>query len=144
MAFTPVSGLVGRVSEAGTVIGFLKSWKMTKTTAPIKVYTFENTFDSDLNIWPTVLRGLSEAKVSCEGVFDASNPADYSAGFGLSNGLFVTCSFILVKLTPYGFSQVSCFIDQVEFGTNIDNQAATFTFTATINGTPGKTQVAVL
>jgi len=107
MAFTPVSGLVGRVSEAGTVIGFLKSWKMTKTTAPIKVYTFENTFDSDLNIWPTVLRGLSEAKVSCEGVFDASNPADYSAGFGLSNGLFVTCSFILVRLTPYGFSQVS-------------------------------------
>lgn len=142
--FAPVSGIVGRVSSAGVIIAFLSSWKMTKTTNAIKVYTFEYVPDSDGNLWPEVLPGLSEAKVSCEGVFDADNPPDSNTGYGISNGLYVQCSFILVRATPYGFSEVDCFIDQVEFGADVNNKASTFTFTAAVSGSPGKTQVASL
>lgn len=136
-AFTPVSGIVGRVTKSGVAVASLSEWRMTKTTQAVNVYTFEAIVDTGGNIWPTVLPGLSLAKVSFAGVFDSGNPNDSTVG--LTNGVYVTMSFILVRATPFGFNQVDVFIDQVEFGTNVENQPAKFSGTGTVNGTPGLT-----
>jgi hypothetical protein len=138
-AFTPVSGISGRVTKGGVAIAALNAWQLTRSTQPVLVYTFEAVIDSDLNTWPTVLAGVSVAKVTFEGVFDLGNAPDSS--LGIRNGLVIEFSLILIKSTPFGFNQVLVFIENIVVGTKVENQAATFTGAGTVQGFPGSTQV---
>lgn len=142
MAYTPVSGNDGRVTVGSNVaVAGLTEWKMTKKTTSIKVPHFEMSTDSDGNLWTNnVVRGLSEANVTFAGYVDTNSTTATDSGTpGLSNGLTVTMDFILVKATPWGFSNCSVFIESVEIGTNINNQAGSFAGSGFIIGTPGKT-----
>jgi hypothetical protein len=139
MAYTPVSGIYGRVTKGGTAIAALNAWQMTRSTNAVLVYTFENVIDSDSNTWPTVLQGVSVAKVTFEGVFDLGAAPDST--LGIRNGLIVEMSFILIKSTPFGFNQVLVFVESIVVGTKVENQAATFSGSGTVQGYPGNTQV---
>jgi len=136
-----VSGNSGRVSVGGNPVAGLKSWKMTKTTKAVQLLHFESTVDGDGNVWEDQLVGASAAKISGEGWIDTnSSSATDSGSPGLSNGLIVTMSLILVKGTPWGFNQVSVQLDQVEITSAIDSdKPASFSFTGSVKGSPGKT-----
>lgn len=138
-----VSGNSGRVSVGGNAIAGLKSWTMTKQTKAVQLLHFESAVDGDGNVWEDQLIGASNAKVAFEGWIDTnSSSATDSGSPGLSNGLIVTMSLILVKGTPWGFNQVSVQIDQIEIGSAIDSdKPASFKGSGVVKGSPGKTQV---
>jgi hypothetical protein len=150
MAFTPVSGNSGRImtrATAGTAVGSavpiagLDAWEMVKKTVGIKVYHFEGTLDSDSNLYPSfVLQGTSEANCTFSGSLDTNSTTSTDSGTpGLSNGRTVFMDFVLVKGTPWGFDVVTVFIEQITIGTKIGQEAAKFSGSGIVVGTPGKT-----
>ncbi len=136
-----VSGNSGRVSVAGNPIAGLNKWTMTKQTKAVQLLHFESAVDSDGNVWEDQLVGTSNAKISFEGWIDTNSSSATDSGTpGLSNGLIVTMSLILVKGTPWGFNQVSVQIEQIEIGSAIDSdKPATFKGSGVVKGNPGKT-----
>jgi hypothetical protein len=141
MSYAPVSGNDGRVKKGTTAVAGLNKWSMVKKTTAIKNFHFESPTDADGLLWlGTVLRGTSEANVTFSGSVntDATDATD-SGTPGLSNGLYVTMDFILVKATPWGFLGISVFIEQVSIGTGIGQEAATFEGSGDVVGVPKKT-----
>jgi hypothetical protein len=138
-----VSGNSGRIQVNGVPTAGLKSWKMTKTTKAVQLLHFESQVDDDGNVWEDQLVGASAAKVSGEGYIDTNAGTATDSGTpGLRNGLVVTMDLILVKGTPWGFNQVSVQLDQYEVTSAIDSdKPATFTFSGSVKGAPGSTQV---
>lgn len=144
MAYAPVSGNDGRVKKrGGAAVAGLGKWEIVKTTAKIVIPHFESDTDGDGNVWPSLLRGLSGATGTASGQIntDATDATD-SGVPGLSNGLTVNLDLILVKGAPWGIPNVPCFIDEIRIGTDINNQAASFSMSFTVNGVCGKTQSA--
>jgi hypothetical protein len=136
-----VTGNSGRVQSNNTPVAGLKSWKMTKNTKAVQLLHFESFTDGDGNVWEDQLIGPSNATVSGEGWIDTNSATATDSGTpGLSNGLVVTMDLILVKGTPWGFSQVLVQLDQVEITSGIDiDKPSAFAFTGKVKGSPGKT-----
>lgn len=136
-----VSGNSGRISVSGNPVAGLNKWAMIKNTKAVRLLHFESATDSDGNVWEDQLIGASNAKVAFEGWIDTNQSTATDSGSpGLSNGLIVTMSLILVKGTPWGFNQVIVQIEQIEVASAIDSEKpSTFKGTGVVKGSPGKT-----
>lgn len=128
MATTMISGIFGRLKLSTTTttstIATIKAWTLTKTTTEVPVPTFESTVQGNL-VYPDVLQGLSRGAVSVEGFFntDATDKTDAL----ISNGNYYYLDLIFVKATPFGYDNVYALCTSFRAGTNVENQAATFT-----------------
>jgi hypothetical protein len=150
MSYTPVSGNAGRVmtrATHGTAVGSavpvagLDAWEMVKKSNGIEVYHFEGSIDGDGNLWNSfVLNGTAKATCTFSGAIDTDPTGSTDSGTpGLSNGKQVFMDFVLVKGTPWGFSDVTVFIEQITIGTKIGQEAAKFAGQGIVVGAPGKT-----
>jgi hypothetical protein len=143
MATVAASGNDGRVKKTGGInVALLNKWTLSKQTAKIVIPHFESDTDADGNVWPSLLRGLSSASGSAGGFLNV-DPTDAtdSGTPGLSNGLFVNLDLILIKGTAWGIKNLPIFIDQIDLGTDVNNQAASFQMNFTVNGVAGKTSL---
>jgi hypothetical protein len=135
---TPVAGPSGRVQSGGVPVAGLGKWSITKNTQEIPYPHFEMPVDvtDEINFYPNYLTGLGKANVTFEGWVDTNETTATDSGTpGLSNGKQVTMDFILVKGTPWGFSQVPVLITQIEIGTAIDaTTPASFKGTGVVQG----------
>lgn len=124
---TYASGNDGRLKVGGVTVATIKSWKLNKTTTAIPVPNFESPTQAGVNgstlVYPEKLAGLSDGTVSIEGQFDVGLPTDGT----ISNGSFYTLDLIIVKGTPFGYDDVVALCTAFAPGTNIENQAASFT-----------------
>jgi hypothetical protein len=132
MAFLPVSGTDGRLQVDGGPVYGIKSWKLDKKTAPILIPNFESPVDDNGLVYPNVLAGLSGATVSGEGFFDCGNVTDSTVG--ITNGNQVTLDLYVSKNLVLGYLGLIVLITDFGPGTNVENQAASFSFQGTING----------
>lgn len=133
-------GRVRRTGQApGTGVAGLNKWSLSKQTAKIVIPHFESPVDGDGNVWPTLLRGLSSATGNASGFIDVDPSSATDSVTGLSNGLLVELDLVLTKSTAWGIKSLPAFIDQIDIGSDINNQAASFQMNFTVNGICGKT-----
>lgn len=140
MAFTPISGTAGRVRVgANTTVSGIKAWKINKQVQVVPIPHFETPADSDGVLWVQHLRGLGGATGTLEGFYDVDGTTKTEGGTpALSAGLAVTLDLLFDKTSPFGYSNVPVTITGFEAGTNVENQAATYTASFTVNGDPTK------
>jgi hypothetical protein len=144
VAFTPASGNDGRIRYgSNSNLDGMTAWEMVKKTVGIRVYHFEGSLDGDNNLYPSnVLKGTAEATVTFSGSMNTDSTLATDSGTpALRNGTTATMDFILVKGTPFGFSNVSVFIEQITIGTAIGTEAAKFAGQGVVVGAPGSTGV---
>ncbi len=139
MAVAMVSGNDGRFKASTTTttvtIATIKSWKLTKTTTPIPVPNFESPTQvgsTNTLVYPAVLAGLSQATLTVEGQFNC-DATDKTDGL-ITNGNYYYMDLIFVKGTPFGYDNVYALCTSFSPGTNIENQAASFTAEFTCSG----------
>lgn len=140
--FTPVSGNDGRIRVGSNVaVDGMNAWTMVKKTTPIRVYHFEGSTDADGNLYSSaVLKGTADATCTFSGWVNTDSTLATDSGTpALRNGTTATMDFILVRATPWGFTNVSVFIEQIEIGTAIGTEAAKFSGSGVVVGTPGNT-----
>lgn len=138
MAFTPYSGTGGRVRHRtlGVNLAGIKSWKIPTKTTPIPIPHFELTADTNGAVWQTAwLKGLSEGTIQLEGTFDAT-----TTGSAFAHGTNLALDLLFDKTAPFGYYNVTGFVTDFQPGTNVENQAGTFTITVQMTSalpTPG-------
>lgn len=140
MPAVAASGIDGRIKSGGNVVALLNKWSLSKQTAKIVIPHFESPTDGDGNVWPTLLRGLSSATGNCSGFMNV-HPTDAtdSGSPGLRNGLETLLDLIFLKSSAWGIKNIPAFIEQIDFGHDVNNQAGTFSMNFTVNGVCGKT-----
>ena len=135
MSFVPVSGTDGRLVSQGVIVYGIKTWKLSKKTTPIPIPNFESPTDADGNVWPYSLRGLSGANVSFDGQVNTDPTDSTDSGYpSISNGLTVTLDLYESKESSWGYEGLEVLITDFDSGTNIENQAASFTASGVIQG----------
>ena len=139
MAFSPVSGTSGRVRVGSnvTVAGITK-WRLESNTAEIPIPHFESGATAGGVVTPDVLRGLGSNRFQIEGIYNTDTTDQTETGTpGLINGAILSADFLYVRgagSTNAGYHNVVGFITNFSAGTDINNQAATFTATYVVSG----------
>jgi len=136
MAFDPTSGTEGRVRTGSNhnVAGVME-WRINKQLTPIPVNHFELTADADGIVWQAFEKGLASATATIRGHHNVDTTDKTEGGTpGIKVGATLALDLYFSR-TPFGYSDLVCFVTQYEAGTNIDNQTGTFTATVQMSGT---------
>lgn len=134
MAFDPASGTEGRVrvGVGNTVVAGIMEWRINKTLTPIPVNHFELTADSNGIVWSAFEKGLASATGTMRGHYNMGDTTEVTVGIYI--GATLTLDLLFTR-TPFGYTDLTCFVTGFEAGTNIENQTATFTATVQFSGT---------
>lgn len=141
MADTFTSGTLGRVrTTANVVVAGVNKWSFDKPLTTVRIPHFESTADADGIVHPGHLKGLAGPHTgNLEGYInsDSVNQTD-GATINFSTGLTVTLDLIVVKATPFGWTNLSVTITNLHTEVAVENQPARFTANFEVNGDPGK------
>ena len=133
MAFDPAAGTEGRVrvGVGNTVVAGIMEWRINKTLTPIPVNHFELTADGNGIVWSTFEKGLASATGTIRGHYDMGDATEATVGITIGATLSLD---LLFTRTPFGYTDLVCFVTGFEAGTTIENQTATFTATVQFSG----------
>lgn len=129
---TFASGTGGRIREGAgsTVIAGISEWKISKQLAEVPTPHFELAADANSVVWNAFLYGLADATVDLNGIFDVSGNSETTFYIGKT----VVLDLLLTR-TPFGLLDLSGFVKSVSYGTNVNNQPASFTAQIRLSGT---------
>ncbi len=136
MAFDPCNGTEGRVrvGAGDTVVAGIMEWRINKQLAPIPVNHFELTADADGIVWSTFEKGLASATATLRGHYNVDATDKTEGGVGIKIGATLALDLFFTR-TPFGYTNLVCFVTSFETGTSIENQTGTFTATVQMSGT---------
>jgi len=137
MAFDPAAGTEGRVrvGAGNTVVAGIMEWRLNKQLTPIPVNHFELTADGNGIVWSAFEKGLASATGTMRGHYnvDATDKTE-----GGTPGIYIGATLsldLLFTRTPFGYTDIVCFVTGLEAGITIENQTGTFTATFQCSGT---------
>lgn len=135
MAFDPCNGTEGRVrlGVGDTVIAGIMEWRINKQLTPIPVNHFELAADADGIVWSAFERGLASATATLRGHYNVDATDKTEGGVGIKIGAILSIDLLFTR-TPFGYTNLVCFVSGFEAGTNIENQTGTFTATVQFSG----------
>lgn len=133
MAFDPAAGTEGRVrlGAGSTPVAGIMEWRLNKQLAPIPVNHFELTADANGIVWSTFEKGLASATGTMRGHYDTGDKTETTTGIYIGATLSLD---LLFTRTPFGYTDIVCFVTGFETGTTIENQTGTFTATFQCSG----------
>lgn len=136
MAFDPAAGTEGRVrvGVGSTPVAGIIEWRLNKQLTPIPVNHFELTADANSIVWSAFEKGLASATGTMRGHYnvDATDKTE-----GGTPGIFIGATLsldLLFTRTPFGYTDIVCFVTGFETGITIENQTGTFTATFQCSG----------
>lgn len=133
MAVAFASGTAGRIREGAgsTVIAGIAEWKISKQVAEIPTPHFELTADGNGVVWNDFLYGLADATVDLSGLFNVGDNSESALYIGKA----VVLDLLILRTGPFGLVDLVGFVKSVSYGTNVNNQAASFTAQIRLSGT---------
>lgn len=137
MAFDPTVGTEGRLALGGgsTAVAGIMEWRLNKQLTPIPINHFELTADGDGIVWSVFEKGLASATATIRGHYNVDATDKTEGGTpGIKIGATLSAD-LLFSRTPFGYTNLACFVTGFETGTNIENQTGTFTATLQMTGT---------
>lgn len=137
MAFDPSVGTEGRVrlGAGSTAVAGIMEWRINKQCAEIPVNHFELTADGDGIVWSAFEKGLASATATLRGHYNVDSTDKTEGGTpGIKVGATLSLDLLFTR-TPFGYTDLVCFVTQFEAGTNIENQTGTFSATVRMSGT---------
>ncbi len=129
MPVTFASGTGGRVLSSSVVVANISEWKLSKQVAAVPTNTFENAADAHSIVWEKFLIGLANATADLNGLFDVGTNSEtvFYIGMAVSLDLYL-------DRTPLGPRSLVGFVKSVSYGTNVNNQAASFSMQVQLSG----------
>ncbi len=129
MSVVFASGTGGRVLSSSAVVANISEWKISKQVGVVPTNTFENAADANSIVWEKFLIGLANATVDLNGLFDVGTNSETVFYVGMAVNLD-----LYLSRTPVGPRALLGFVKSVSYGTNVNNQAASFTMQVRLSG----------